>query len=788
MDNYFENALRKIASFETKHYWLMLILFLIITAIAVQGMTKIEFQSDLSKSNPKDLEIVKINDRINSKFSEKSSPIIVLIEIDNDIEIKDPITDIRDPRVIEFIKTLEKDLSEESKIREVTSAGNFFPGEVPDSLEGVKTYLANIPGSENIFNDAYTLTPVFITTDLAGAEESKIREMNAKISKIIESSSKPGGLKVSITGEPPLAASIFRLIIQDAFFTLIAAIVLIFLMLLLIERSFSKSLSIMIPLLVGLIWTIGALGWFNLPISIGTAGLSAMLLGLGVEYSIFLFSRFEEEREKFDTNEAIVIALGTTGVSTLSSGLTTVIGFATLTFSIFPMLADMGFSLALGIGLILLSIMTVSPIVIIIEDKLSLCKITKRETKIEKVFDKYGMFVAKRPYTVIGIAIGITILLYFGGQFINSSDIDFNNVLPSDMPELMAFNKINNEFQETTSVNIYIELDTSIINSDEPIDIRDPRIVEYVDILSQKAKIMPYYESVNSISELEKRTNWGRIPQTLAEQKLMLEKVNTNGIISDDFSATIVRITLNTDATNDKEGVIKALKEIIETTDKPIGIKVVASGGIIMEDEFNKIIGPDSTKTAMYAFILIIALLLVLTRSIKYTILPLLTVVIALIWITGLIGYLGIPFNSITSSVLSMTIGVGIDFGIQISLRYKYEREKLDKKTALKETLKNTLYPLIITLIAALIGFRAMTLGQLKIMKDLGDVISVGVLSSMIVAITLISALVLVLDFKKDNKQETNKNFKNSLKHVKKEEVKPRDVVLERKLRRKRKK
>jgi predicted RND superfamily exporter protein len=142
-------------------------------------------------------------------------------------------------------------------------------------------------------------------------------------------------------------------------------------------------------------------------------------------------------------------------------------------------------------------------------------------------------------------------------------------------------------------------------------------------------------------------------------------------------------------------------------------------------------------------------LLLVLSRSVKYTLLPLFTVVIAIIWTLGIIGFLGLPFNSITSSVLSITIGIGIDFGLQLSIRYRQDREKMERKEAMVETLENTLYPMIITVIAALIGFQAMTLGNLKLMADLGTTMGVSMIASMIAAVTIVAALILVFDRKK---------------------------------------
>jgi predicted RND superfamily exporter protein len=64
----------------------------------------------------------------------------------------------------------------------------------------------------------------------------------------------------------------------------------------------------------------------------------------------------------------------------------------------------------------------------------------------------------------------------------------------------------------------------------------------------------------------------------------------------------------------------------------------------------------------------------------------------------------------------------------------------------MKNTLKYTLYPMTITVIAALIGFRAMALGELKLMGDLGLTLSFGIVSAMLVAVSLVAALMVIFD------------------------------------------
>lgn len=756
MIKYLQKLLGKIGKLELKYCWIFLLLIILFTSFSVVGITKIEIESDFDKFNPQGIPVVDLSDKIDKEFSQLSS-FVIIIELDDESNIGEQITDIRDPKVIKFLIELENNLKTEKKVESVFSLGSFFQ-QTPESLDQSKQILNQIPRAEGLINNAKTVTPIFIDADV-GADRDKIVEANEKIQEIVDNSEKPAGIKVAVTGEPPLFAKIVDLILNDGFFTLIASAIAIFVLLFLIERSVKYGLVVIIPVLLGIVWTAGALGWLGIPLTIATAAMGAMLLGLGTEYSIFLNSRYMEEKENMKYDKAIVKALSTTGASTTSSGITTLIGFFALTLSIFPMLGDMGKTFGLGIFFVLSSTMLTGPIVMILEERYERFmhkgqrkkRIGKKaDTKALKIFEGYGKIVSHKPILTIIIAIIITGFLFTGISQIKNEEIDFDTILPEDLPELLAFQILENEIEDTTNIVIFIELDQSTPNSNEPIDVRDPRIVNYVDALSQKSEKIDFVVNVRSISTIEKQANKDILPQSLAGQRGLLENLNYQSYITKDFSGTVIRIDLDEDGafSNDAE-VVRQVYEVIKTTKKPIGITTNAAGGLIENYELNKIINPDSGRTAIIAFVAIIIFLFVISRSIKYTILPLITVVVAIIWLLGLIGYLQIGFNSIISSVISMTIGIGIDFGIQLSMRFRQELEENEKREAMINTLKYTLYPMVITVIAALIGFQAMSLGQLKMMQSLGNVLSIGILASMLVAISLVAGLMLVFERKK---------------------------------------
>jgi uncharacterized protein len=363
-----ENFLRKVAVFQHKHASVLFMLILVITAFMLVGFTRIEVQSDLSESNPKDIEIYKLNDKVTETFGGQDL-ILVLFTLDDKYDFKDMPKDIRDKSIIKYILELENSLRLESSVSSVASVGSYFQS-APLTQEEVDNVFRESPAAGQFFSKNFESTFLMVRSD-TGTGKKKVSEINNLINEKLNSFSQPPGTKIWITGTPPIQVTISELLIQDAVFTIILALILIFGLINLVERNIVKSIMIFLPLILGLIWTIGSLGWLNIKISMITAGLGAMILGLGVEYGVFMLTRYEEERKKGKNQlESLKVSVPGVGSAIIGSGMTTVIGFLSLTLSILPMLRDLGASLALGIGFTLIAAVFVAPVLFLNLEKI----------------------------------------------------------------------------------------------------------------------------------------------------------------------------------------------------------------------------------------------------------------------------------------------------------------------------------------------------------------------------------------------------------------------------------
>lgn len=387
MADFLETNLKKLAEIQKKHTKVLAIAVILLTIVLGIGLKDLTINSDFRKEMPTDLPIFALNDRISEKFGGQDM-VIIAAQIDESIDSKNAIRDIRDPRVSQSMIQLDEDLRGETSVTSIMSPASFFRGENDPSPENITKVIRSNPRMNGFFSKNYNMALMYVSTDIGSGEE-QIQNFNKVLQEHIDNTPRPTGVKFGITGQPIIRMTIFDLLKSDAVTTLVVSAVLILLLLFVMERTYTQALLVFAPLSLGLIWTMGTLGWLGIPLSVATVGLSSMILGLGVEYGVFVLTRYNEERDKnisqLDSMKTTVHAIGT---AVIGSGLTTIVGFGVLSFASIPMIQHLGQTLALGIAYCLLAALFVNPVFILLEEDF---EYWNTHRKLEKLATKKEM-------------------------------------------------------------------------------------------------------------------------------------------------------------------------------------------------------------------------------------------------------------------------------------------------------------------------------------------------------------------------------------------------------------
>lgn len=151
-------------------------------------------------------------------------------------------------------------------------------------------------------------------------------------------------------------------ILHDVSTTGAASAGMLILTLLLAFRNVKVLGYLMLPMVVATVWTFGLAGATVGTVNTFTSVLGALLTGLGIDYSVHLYTRYREERATSESmEEAIARTWDHVGPPCAAAALTSAAGFSALMFAQFKGFRQMGFLLSIGLMLCLSATLTILP-------------------------------------------------------------------------------------------------------------------------------------------------------------------------------------------------------------------------------------------------------------------------------------------------------------------------------------------------------------------------------------------------------------------------------------------
>ncbi len=480
----------------------------------------------------------------------------------------------------------------------------------------------------------------------------------------------------------------------------------------LVPFVFLASIGMMVLMNLGSNYFLGEISYI-------TKALSAVLqLAVTMDYSIFLWNSYNEQRRRYDDNkEAMARAIQATLTSVLGSSITTVAGFISLCFMSFTMGRDLGIVMAKGVLLGVLGCVTVLPALILVFDK-PLQK-TRHRSLIPNMDKLAGGVVKVFPVFLAVFALVVPPALYGYNRTNGEVYYDMGQCLPEDMEYVIAEGKLRDEFNIASTHMLLVDAGLpakqvrSMVDEMEAVD-----GVKYVlGMESVVGSRIPEEFLPESVTSMLKSDNW-RLLLINSEYKVASDTVNTqigqlNGILKKyDQGGLLI-------------GEAPCMRDMIETTDHDF--KMVNAVSII-------------------AIFLIIA---IVEKSFTLPFILIAVIEAAIFVNLGLPHYLGqsLPFIA-PICISTIQLGATVDYAILMTTRYKAERiGGADKKEAVHTALSTSIPSVIVSgmgLFAATFGVALYS--EIDIISSMCMLMARGALISMASVIFTLPALLLLCD------------------------------------------
>lgn len=307
-------------------------------------------------------------DVIDAEFGSASgTTYTVLFQTDPHYANSTEVRDLRDPRFIHYLETVSNDVSYIQKVTTVNSVADIV--DQPSSIRETQSQLdATGKGSwSRYLSDGYSYAIMRVTaTGLTADEENEVAD---QIRNSVETIEQPAGLEIGYTGNPYINQAFEQQTQSTMSNTGILSLVGVLVVVVLLFRSFISGLISLNALIFGIISGFGLYGWLGLNMSPATSGAISMGMGIAIDFGIQVVSRYQEEREDKEIQEALSETI--TGViSPMSIALVAaIIGFTSLTIGRITFLSSLGTMLMLTTTFAYLGALTLLPVALVIYDR-----------------------------------------------------------------------------------------------------------------------------------------------------------------------------------------------------------------------------------------------------------------------------------------------------------------------------------------------------------------------------------------------------------------------------------
>jgi len=169
-------------------------------------------------------------------------------------------------------------------------------------------------------------------------------------------------IKPMLAGPAALLGAVSHLVIRGQIISLLMASLVIFIIMSLVFRSFVGGILATLPMSLAVILIFSLLGNLGIPLNITTSLLTCILVGVGVDYSVhFLWHLREYLREGETLEVAIANTMKVSGKGILFNGVSVVVGFSVLMFSVFMPLKEFSILIMASIGFCFIGGMAILP-------------------------------------------------------------------------------------------------------------------------------------------------------------------------------------------------------------------------------------------------------------------------------------------------------------------------------------------------------------------------------------------------------------------------------------------
>ncbi len=598
------------------------------------------------------------------------------------------------------------------------------------------------------------------------------------------------GLRFQTGGVPFLSVWLGQYL-QSDLRRLIPFVLLVMIVVLVV--SFRNLTGVALPFVtvsLATLWTVGLSGVLHKPLTIVTSTMPTLITAVGSAYTIHIVHHYlQERRAGRPKREAIAQSMQRVGLAVVMAGLTTVVGFLSLSTSSVLPVKDFGYLVSFGIFAALTISLTFAPAALVWlgRDKAAGDGAGKSDHDpargpLGTVLSALSRFVARRRFTVVGIAIGVIAVCSWGAsKLVATSDmvkffLDDSEIRASDTyltenfggtslfylsidgkedgywkePEHLRkldglLDHIDRKFPglvgKTISLNDYVKKMWMALHYDDPAyhKIPDTRqgISDCLFLFSQSSGAL---EKVADLDYRRVRISFkvrDGETQTMGKVKAEIDRwmaANMPEMLGKPAPALKLSewVSINLGLTSPKPEVV--------------GSRYYLTGDTYMQYAVDRLVVVGQMRSLSLSVLIVLALTTMIFRSPVVGLLSIVPILVTVLGNFAVMGFFGIPLDIGTALIGNAAVGCGIDYAIHYINRYRQERgEGHSLMAAILRAHLTSGKAIVFNALAVALGFFVLVFSNFNPVVRMGLLTGITMFTSSFVAMTLLPALIIWL-------------------------------------------
>ncbi|WP_179467736.1 MMPL/RND family transporter [Mycolicibacterium vinylchloridicum] len=321
------------------------------------------------------------------------------------------------------------------------------------------------------------------------------QESFRNVLKTVQDAAKGSSLQVNVVGGGATFEDMNQIGARDQHMIEAATVLLVFSILLLVYRSIVAMLMPLVTIGISFLVAqqlVAGLGELGLGLGPQTMMLMVgMIMGAGVDYGVFLYSRFQELiKSGMASDDALIEALRSIGEVIAGSAGTVAITFLGISFTKLAIFSTVGPALAVTVTVGFLSSITLLPALIVLAARRNWIK--PRRDLTGRFWRRSGVHIVRRP--VIYLVTSLVILGALAAcALLTKFNYDDRKNLPQDSASNRAYEVMDKHFPISSTLQQFLFIQS-------PNDLRTPKALADMEQMAARIAQLPNIDMVRGIT------------------------------------------------------------------------------------------------------------------------------------------------------------------------------------------------------------------------------------------------------------------------------------------------